>query len=493
MTLFAVLPALLMLVGAAVCGALALLLPRLTPGVHRAIALTATAAAFAVAIAALRSLDPHRSGVGMVGFSGGLIVDRFGVAGTVLITAVVALTIGAAAAPVGRVRARSGAVCALLLVGGAASMMLVEEREMTAFAGAAAVLATTITLLTAVTKTSAAAAEAALRQVLAGGVALATALYGLTLLYAATGTTDVERLAAGAGTGGHVLDIPLVAVGVTLFAAGLLFLAAAPPLHIFARRSLLGTPAALAGYGAALGLVAATMTLARFGVEGFGAGRTRWTVIVSVLAAIAMLSGSLRALRAPSVRRLVADLATAQAGVLVLAAAATGPGLSGAPVAGPTALVYSAVAGAMALVATLAAVGILDTAGLGPAISAYRGVGRRSPVTAAVLAVGLLGLAGLPPLAGFIGRVLTGVAAVDAGSAWVAAVAALSTVVATVAVLRWLAVMYAEDSLEPPFSVATTPRSGRAAAAAAAALALVLAILAGPFVALAGGAATSLH
>jgi NADH-quinone oxidoreductase subunit N len=206
-----------------------------------------------------------------------------------------------------------------------------------------------------------------------------------------------------------------------------------------------------------------------------------------------MLGGGVLGLRATTIRRLIADLSLAQAGFLLLALAATGRGLDGVPVAGPTALLFSLLAAAAALLAVLLLAGVFDAAGLGAGIDEYRGVGRRAPATAAFLALGLVGLAGLPPLAGFFGRLLAAESALDAGGGWVVAVAGVALVLCGAGAVRWLAVMYAEDNGEAPFVVSTTPRVARAAAWTAAVLGLLFAAFAGPLISLAGGGATALH
>ena len=142
-------------------------------------------------------MRPNAGGVGFVAYSGGLMVDRFHVFGTVLICLVLVLTVLGAEAYTRRVPARAGAFCALLQVSAGASVMLLAEREMAAFVASFAVLIVGLTLLTAMTKTSGQTAEAALRQVISGGVALATTVYGMTLVYAAVGSTDLAGSTPG--------------------------------------------------------------------------------------------------------------------------------------------------------------------------------------------------------------------------------------------------------------------------------------------------------
>jgi NADH-quinone oxidoreductase subunit N len=252
-------------------------------------------------------------------------------------------------------------------------------------------------------------------------------------------------------------------------------------------------PGPIAGFSSALGVVTGSAVLARYAVEGFGTGSSRWTILVDVLAVIAMLSGGVLALRASTIRRLIADLSIVQGGFLLLAVTATAKGISGQPGAGPTALLYALMGAATSLVAALLLAGIFDAAGLGTGIDAYRGAGRRAPTTAGFLALALLALAGLPPLAGFIARLLIAEAALDAGAGWVVAAAAVAIALCGVALFRWLSAMYADDENEAPFAVTTTPLVSRVTAWTAAVLGLLLAAFAGPLLSLAGGGATALH
>jgi NADH-quinone oxidoreductase subunit N len=490
--LLGLLPAVMLVGGATVCAAVAAARPRTRPSLFRWISLVATTAAFAASLIELLAMSPEKSGVGLVAYSGGLIVDRFHVFGTVLVCAILALTVLGSETYMRRFPTRAGAFCALLQVSAAAAVMLLAQREMVAFTAAFALILVSLVLLTAMTKTSGLTAEVAFRQVLSGGIALATAVYGMTLLYAATGTTDLAQV-RDVRVDGTAVDGVLAAVGIAMVVIGLLAVVGAPPLQAWTRHLQEDTPAPVAGFGSAVGVVTGTSVLARFAVEGFGAGSSRWTLLVSALAAIAMLTGGVLALRATTVRRLVADLSVTQAGFLLLAVTATGRGIDGAVLAGPTALLFSLMGGAVALVAVLLLTGVFEAAGLPGALAAYRGVGRRAPATAAFLSLALLSLAGLPPFAGFIGRLIVAESALDSGGGWAVATAAVGAVLSAVAVTRWLVVMYGDDNGEAPFAVRTTPLASRLTAWSAAALGLLLAGAAGPLISLAGGGATALH
>ncbi len=491
--LIGLLPAVMFGAGTLLCAAIATLRPRTRASLYRWLTLLMTVAAFVAALLELRGLDHSSGGVGLVAYGGGLMVDRFHVFGTVLICALVALTVLGAEAYMRRVPARAGAFCALLQLSAAAAIMMVAQREMSAFTAAFALLLVSLVLLTAMTKTSGLTAEAAFRQVIGGGVALATTVYGLVLLYAATGTTDLSRLSTGFRVDGTPVDAVLATVGIALVVIGLLVVAGVPPLQAWLRHTQEAAPGAVAGFGSALGVIAGTSVLARFAVEGFGGASSRWTLLVSVLAAIAMLSGAVLAIRASTIRRLIADLSIVQSGFLLLAVAATGYGTDAASLAGPTALLFTLMAAAAALLAVLLLAGIFDAAGLGVGIDAYRGAGRRAPATAGLLALALLALAGAPPMAGFFGRLLIAESALHAGAGWVVAIAAVALLLSLVAVLRWLATMYAEDNNDAPFAVTTTPLPARITAWSVAGLGLLIAAFAGPLISIAGGGATALH
>lgn len=487
------LPAVLMAGGALTCAVVAFLRPRTRTSLYRWITVLVAGAAFAASMLELASLTHRPSGLGTSINGGALVVDRFHVFGSVMAEAVVVLAVLGAEAYTRRVPARAGAFCSLLLLSGAATAMLVGQDEMAAFTASLALLAVCLVVLTAMTKTSSLTAEAALRQLLAGGIALATAIYGLVLLYVATGTSSLAQLATGSRAGGGPLDGVLVTVGITMTVLGVLAVAGVPPLHAWIREVQGSTPGPIAGFTSAIGVVAATSVLGRFSIEAFGAGSPYWTTLVEVLAAAAMVAGALLALRATTIRGLIADLTITQSGFLLLAAAASGHGVTGNVLAGTTVLAFALMAAAASLVATLLLAGIFDAAGLGTALESYRGVGRRAPATAAFLALALLGLAGVPPLAGFVSRLLITESAVDGGATWAAAIALIAFVVAAAGVARWLAAMYADDSDEPAFEVTTTPLLSRMTAWTAALLGLLLAAFAGPLISLAGGAATSLH
>ncbi|MHB8718307.1 MAG: NADH-quinone oxidoreductase subunit N [Candidatus Dormibacteria bacterium] len=492
-TLLGILPAVLLAGGAVVCTVVVALRPHTRWSLYRWVGLLMTAAAFSASMFTVGAMGTNRNGVGYVAFGGGLMVDRFAVYGAVVACAILALTLLGAESYMRRNPTRAGAVVALLQLATGGVTLVVAETEIAAITITLTVVATCLVLLTAVTKWSSLTAEAAWRQATIVAIGSAAAVQGMVLIYAATGTTDLRQLATRFAVSGQPISTELTAVGIALVVIGLTAAIGVPPLQQLARQGLITAPGAIAGFATATSLLVAVTLLTRLEVESFGSGNPRAAVLLTVLGVGAALFGGLQALRADSIRRLIGDLATVQAGFLLVAIPLTGRGIDGSGLAGPAAALYLTAAGAVALVGCLLFCGILDQAGLGSTRDDHRGLGRRSRFAAMGLTLSLVALAGLPPSAGFAGRVLVLQSAVDAGSAWAAASAVLGSGLAVFAVLRWLRSMYAEDSEEPPFTVESTPLTGRGTAAATALLSVLLAAFAGPLVALAGGAASALH
>ncbi|MDY7088337.1 MAG: NADH-quinone oxidoreductase subunit N [Actinomycetota bacterium] len=268
------------------------------------------------------------------------------------------------------------------------------------------------------------AAEAALKLYLLGALVGVLLLTGVALLFAAAGATRYDRLAAAlpAASDG------LVAVGAVAVLAGLLFKAGAVPVHFWVPDAADGSTIAAATVLTTIpkigALVAAFRLLTAVPVD------TGWPIFTAVVAAVTMTLGNLAAFRQTSVRRLLACSTISQAGYLLMAvtvAAATGRAL-------PALLLYLtayaiANTGAFAVAAALPGRDSLDD---------YQAVARRHPWLAAALVICLLGLVGTPPTAVFAGKLTAFTAAWDGGYAWLVVIAAANTVASLFYYLRWL-------------------------------------------------------
>jgi NADH-quinone oxidoreductase subunit N len=268
------------------------------------------------------------------------------------------------------------------------------------------------------------AAEGALKLYLLGALVSVIMLAGVTLLFAASGGTTYDDLAAGLPGA----PAGVVTVGVVALLAGLLFKAGAVPVHFWVPDTVQGATTGAAALLTTVPKVGALIAAYRLlVVVPHSSG---WPIFLAAVAAATMTLGNLAAFAQTAAQRLLAYSTISQVGYLLMAVAVAG----GTDRALPALLVYLAGyavtnVGAFAVVAALPG---RDT------LADYRGLARQRPVLAAALVVCLLGFVGTPPTAVFVGKLTVFSAAWDGGLAWLVVLAAANTVASLFYYLRWL-------------------------------------------------------
>ncbi len=324
--------------------------------------------------------------------------------------------------------------------------------------------------------------EAAMKYFVLGAFAAGFLLYGIALVYASTGTTNLELVAAALAAGLH--SLPRIAyVGLGLVLVGLGFKVAVVPFHQWTPDVYEGAPTPVTAFMAAATKTAAFAALMRVLWVGFAPLADAWVPLVTGAAVVTMVVGNLAALVQVDLKRMLGFSAVAHAGYLLVAVAA-GPAL------GASALLYYLLVYALM---NLGAFGALLAIGpVGPEgrdatnLRDVRGLWARAPGVALALAVCLIGLTGLPPTAGFMGKWYIFMAAVDADLTWLAAVMVLNSVVSAFYYLRPVALMFVAP---PEDTAAVAPgRATTAAVAVAAALVALAMVVLGPVATAATGA-----
>jgi len=287
--------------------------------------------------------------------------------------------------------------------------------------------------------------EAALKLFLVSVVSTAVTLYGLALVYGATGAVHLDRIATALGD--ESARLPVTAVGVLLAVGGFAFKVAAVPFHFWAPDTYVGAPVPVAAYLSVVSKAAGFVGLVLLLVVAFEPYADVWGPVVAVLAALTMTVGNLVALRQRHAVRLLAWSSVAQSGYMLvpLGAAAGADGFGGAASRGGAASVVPAtVAYVLAYaVMNLGAFAVVTLVGRHrPAnlLDDYRGLGRTEPLTAAALALALACLAGLPPgLLGLFAKVVVFQAPVSQGVGWLALVMAVNVAIGLYYYLAWAA------------------------------------------------------
>ncbi len=253
--------------------------------------------------------------------------------------------------------------------------------------------------------------ESGLKYLIVGSVGSATLLYGLAMIYGATGTTDFAGIAAKLAEGGTSTDV-LTLTGIALCVAGLAFKASVAPFHQWTPDVYEGAPTPVTAFMAVTTKVAALGVFVRFFDVALIEAHASWGPAVAALATITIVVGNVGALGQSSLKRMLAYSSVGQAGYMLA-------GIVVASKLGVQALVLYLIVYLFMNTAAFATIVAREReTGEGDSISAMAGLGRERPWLAWPMTLSMLGLAGMPATAGLIGKIYLIEAAVEGGYAW---------------------------------------------------------------------------
>lgn len=309
-------------------------------------------------------------------------------------------------------------------------------------------------VLTAFNKRNIKSAEAALKYFLFGGVAAAFTLFGLSLLYGISGSTNLREIAV-ALKAAPFDSLSLVAIVMTI--AGFGFKVAAVPFHLWAPDAYEGAPATSAALIASGSKVASFFVLAKILIVGFagaeGAAGWRayvsgWVPVIATLAIISMVLGNFAAIAQTSVRRLLAYSAIAHAGYMLV-------GLLSHNSQSVGSITYYAITYGLTLVGAFGVVSLVQERTGGDSFENFAGLSRRSPLLSFCMLIFILSLAGIPPLPGFFGKFFVFTSALNGSEAnygllWLVVAAISLSTVSLYYYLKVLKQIYVLPRLEIP-------------------------------------------
>ena len=292
--------------------------------------------------------------------------------------------------------------------------------------------------------------ESGLKYLIVGSVGSATLVYGLALVYGATGATDYAAIAAAAGREGLADDV-LFLTGIALVLTGVAFKASVAPFHQWTPDVYEGAPTPITAFMAVATKAAAFGVLLRlFDVALIPAADT-WAPMLAVLAVVTIAVGNVGALGQSSLKRMLAYSSVAQAGYM----------LAGVVVTTKLGIQATVFYLAVYLLMNLAAFAVIvvreQETPLGDDISSLNGLGNDRPWLAWPMTIAMLALAGLPATAGFFGKIYLIEAAVDNGYAWLGVAIVLGSAISLVYYLRVIGAMWVRPDEERD-RVLTTPR-----------------------------------
>jgi NADH-quinone oxidoreductase subunit N len=291
--------------------------------------------------------------------------------------------------------------------------------------------------LVAVDRDSPIASEAAIKYFVLGSLASGLILYGLSLIYGATGTLDLGTIGAAAGA---APGSTLLITGVVFTVAGIAFKFGAAPFHMWLPDVYHGAPTPITLF------IGSAPKLAYFGMAfrlletGAGPLEGHWRLMLAALAVASLVIGNLSALVQSNFKRLLAYSTISHVGFLFM-------GLAGGGAQGMAAALFYAISYAVMSAAAFGAIVVLAGRGFeADDIDDYKGLNSRSPWLAGLILCVMASLAGVPPFLGFWAKLAVLRAAFEGGLGWLAIVGLVFAVVGAFYYLRIVKAMYFEEA-----------------------------------------------
>ncbi|HEY7653544.1 MAG TPA: NADH-quinone oxidoreductase subunit N [Methylomirabilota bacterium] len=281
------------------------------------------------------------------------------------------------------------------------------------------------------------AGEASMKYFLIGAFASGFFLYGIALVFGATGTTNLDRI-ANAVTAGAGRD-PMLVIGLGLLLVGFGFKISSVPFHMWAPDVYEGAPTSVTAFIATGSKAAAFAALLRVLLTAVRGAPIDWPMLLWVMAALTMTVGNVVALAQLNLKRMLAYSSIAHVGYMLVGVVAGGA-------LGNASVLFYLLVYTFTTAGAFGAILVLERAGQEAVrLEDFGGLATRHPLVAVALSIFLLSLIGIPPTAGFVGKFYLFGAAVKSGYVWLAVIGVLNSAAAAYYYLRLIVYMYMRE------------------------------------------------
>ena len=383
-------------------------------------------------------------------FKGMLVGDRFAAMAGLVIFAVSGLSLVVAWPLVRSLGGRGAEFVVLVLIAAAGAHLMAASGNLVMLFIALEVFSISLYVLAGFTRERPDSDEAALKYFLLGALASAVFLYGIALVFAATGTMSISGVAAFLQNTLLFREGILLA-GIALLVVGLAFKISAAPFHVWSPDVYQGAPGGVTGFLAAGAKVAGFAAAARVLTVALGSRIEDWAPAVAVLAAVSIVVGTLLAIAQTDLKRMLAYSSVAHAGFILTALVAGTAGIGD--------MWFYVATYAVQVVAAFGVAAVVSGPQQGPApLADYAGLSTRAPGLSAVMTLMMLAMGGIPLTAGFVGKAAVFSAAVGADYLWLVILALVAAVAGLFFYLRVVVLMYMQPS---DGAAITTPMATR--------------------------------
>lgn len=328
----------------------------------------------------------------------------------------------------------------LLLFSTVGMLMMISANDLIALYMGVELQSLALYVVAAIRRDTLRSSEAGLKYFVLGSLSSGMLLYGLSMIYGFTGTTNFTALAEIFANGGEV-SLGLT-VGLVFLAAGLAFKISAVPFHMWTPDVYEGAPTAITAFFAVAPKIAGMALFVRVLMGPFGELVDQWQQIIVFIAVASMIVGALAAISQKNIKRLMAYSSIGNMGYALVGLAA------GTPEGIRAVAVYMAIylfmnVGTFAVILCMR---VNDR--MVERIDDLKGLSRTNPLIALALAIFMFSMAGIPPLAGFFGKLYVFLAAVESGLYILAVIGVLTSVISAFYYLRIIKVMYFDEPSE---------------------------------------------
>ncbi|MGE0310499.1 MAG: NADH-quinone oxidoreductase subunit NuoN [Lautropia sp.] len=336
--------------------------------------------------------------------------------------------------------------------------------------------------IAAIRRDSVPATEAAMKYFVLGALASGFLLYGMSMIYGATGSLDIPDIVRKIGDG--LVGQSVLVFGVVFLVAGIAFKFGAVPFHMWVPDVYQGTPTV------ATALIASGPKLATFALafrllgDGLLSTSAQWQQMLIVLAVLSLGLGNLAAIAQTNIKRMLAYSAISQIGFVLLGIlAAHGGNNPEVAAAGFSGAMFYAITYVLTTIGTFGLIQLIARQGHeAEQLDDFRGLARRSPWLAGVMLAMMFSLTGIPPLVGFYAKLAVLQSVVEAGMVWLAVYAVMMSLIGAYYYLRVVKLMYFDEPVdEAPIAVSG---DAKAVMSVNGALVLLLGVLPGPLMTL---------
>ena len=390
-------------------------------------------------------------GKDITGFYGTVVADDFSILFEFIYMSVAIITVFVSRHYIAENEMNFGEYYVLLLTAVSGMMFMTSGLDLLVIFIGLEIMSISSYILVGMKRKVARANEAALKYLLLGAFSTGFLLYGISLLYGATGSTLLPTIISEIQQNGS--GNPLVIVGMALVVVAMSFKIAIVPFHMWTPDVYTGAPTPVTGFLSGAAKAAGFAVFIRVLMTGIPLEGANWENILWLLAVLTMTVGNVMALRQNEVKRMLAYSSIAHAGyVLVAVVVGSTSAISGV-------IFYSC---AYALMGT-GAFGILtirDAGRIPRTFDDLAGYGKRNPTLALLMSLFIFSLVGLPLTGGFIGKFQIFSAALQAGWIWLTVIAILNSALSVYYYLRVVMFMYMREGALPEGSVVSNNTSG---------------------------------